>query len=177
MHEDKSQLVEFSMRSGLFLGLFWVLKQFIQIAGDNSPFIQFFTTILSFGTAVLLLYFLSKYIDKTENSTISYWHGVQFGILLFFFASIWEAVAVFVHVTWIDVQYIGNIYQDVTETMKSLNLDENMLKSIENRPPPSPASYIINNVILSNVFIGLLLSLILVPVANRNIIFKRNNQI
>lgn len=177
MQEDKSQLVEYAMQSGIFLGLFWVLKYFLQIAGNNSPIIQIFTTIISFGTPVLLLYFLSKYIAKTENMVVSYWHGVQFGILLFFFASVWEAVAVFVHVTWIDVQYIGNVYQDVTETMKSLNLDENLLKSIENRPQPSPASYIINNVILSNVFLGLLLSLILVPVANRNNLFKRNDQI
>lgn len=173
MQENKSQLVEYAMQSGIFLGLFWVLKYFMQIAGYNSTIIQFFTTIFSLGTAVLFLYFLSKYIAKTENTVINYWHGVQFGILLFFFASIWESVAAFVHVTWIDVQYIGSSYQKMIETVKQLNLDENLIKSIENRPAPSPASFIINNVILSNIFIGLLLSLILVPVANRNILFKR----
>lgn len=174
MKEDKSQLVEYAMHSGIFLGLFWVLKYFLQIIGNDFPVINVFTTILSFGTPVLFLYFLSNYKTRTVNTVISYWHGVQFGILLFFFASIWESIAAIVHVTWIDVQYIGTFYQKMTETMKSLNFEDSLLKSIENRPAPSPISYIVNNVILSNVFLGLLLSLILSPVANRNILFKRN---
>ncbi len=174
MQENKNQLVEYAMQSRIFLGLFWVLKYFMQIAGNNSPIIQLFTTIFSLGTAVLFLYFLSKYIAKTENTVINYWHGVQFGILLFFFASTWESIVALVHITWIDVQYIDTSYQKMIETVKQLNLDENLIKSIENRPAPSPVSFIINNVILSNIFFGLLLSLILVPVANRNILFKRN---
>lgn len=172
MKEDKSQLVEYAMHSGIFLGLFWVLKYFLQIAGNDFPVVHTFTTILSFGTPVLFLYFLSNYKIKTVNTVISYWHGVQFGILLFFFASIWESIAALVHVTWIDVQYIGTFYQKMTETMKSLNFEDSLLKSIENRPAPSPISYIVNNVILSNVFLGLLLSLILSHMANRNVLFK-----
>ena len=74
---------------------------------------------------------------------------------------------VFIHITWMDTFFIGNLYANMIETLKSINLSEKMINSLENQPLPSTVNYLISNVVLTNVFIGILLSVILIPLVNR----------
>ncbi len=174
MQQDKSLLVPNAMYSGIFLGLFWIVKYLVHIHAKDSVVLDFLSTFLAFGTPFLLFYFLWKYKAKSDNPIIGYWHGVQFGVLLFFFASIWESVAVFTHIAWIDVHYIGDLYGQVIDTAKSINLPESLTQQIENSPAPPPAQFIFNNVIIANMFLGLLFPMILVPISNRQNWTRRN---
>ena len=90
MQEDKSKLVNYAMNGGLFLGLFWVVKYLMVIGGGQSSVLNSISSLLSLGTPLLLVYFLVKYKVKLPNNEMGFWHGVQFSILLFFFASILE---------------------------------------------------------------------------------------
>lgn len=155
------------MYSGIYLGLFWAIKHFLTIAGSRLTEPSFLAFLLASGTPIFLFHFLKNYKVKILNNSMSYWHGVQFGIMLFFFASILEAMAVFIHITWIDASYLGNLYKNMIEMAKSLNLSESMLGALQKNSPPSPASYIFSNVIMSNVFIGIILSLVIVPIVKR----------
>ena len=47
--------------------------------------------MLSIGTPLILLYFIVKYKNQIEGSRIGFWHGVQFSMLLFFYAGLIEA--------------------------------------------------------------------------------------
>src|SRR5690554_2402134 len=116
MQEDKSKLVNYAMNGGLFLGLFWVVKYLMVMGGGQSSALNVISSLLSFGTPLLLVYFLVTYKVKLPNNEMGFWHGVQFTILLFFFASILEAVIVFIHITWIDTTYIGKLYSEMTKT-------------------------------------------------------------
>lgn len=167
MEEDKSQLMNCAMIGGLYLGAFWILKYLLVINVARHPALSFFSSLLSLGTPVILFYNLLRYKNNNTKKNISFIHGLQFGIMLFFFASILEAVVVFIHITWIDPSFIGNLYANMIETLKSINLSEKMIHSLENQPLPSTMNYLISNVVLTNVFIGILLSLILIPLANR----------
>ena len=86
---------------------------------------------------------------------------------MFFFASILEAVVVFIHVNWIDPVFISNFYKSIIVIAESLNLNEALTAQLADQPLPSAFSYVFNNIILGDVFIGLLLSLIIVPLARR----------
>ena len=61
MEENKSQLLEYTMRAGLLLGLFWSFKYLFTIFGMSHPALNGIGTLLSLGTPLLLFYFLVKY--------------------------------------------------------------------------------------------------------------------
>lgn len=165
MQQDKSKLMSFAMQSGVFLGLFWVVKYFFVVASTSSNMLQFMQPILSAFTAVILFQNLIKYRVFVLNNVMSFWHGVQFSIMLFFFASLFESVAAFIHITWIDTQFVGSMYAEMVEVLKALNINENMLSNFESQPIPSSFGYIVNHVILSDVLVGMVLSIFMVPIS------------
>lgn len=167
MQEDKSQLMNYAMYAGVFLGLFWVFKYLFVIGAQQIPALSYIGTFLTVGTPIFLFYFLTKYRINIVGNKMGYWHGIQFAIMLFFFASILEAAIVFVHITWIDPSFMGNLYKNMIEMAKSINLNEVMVESLKNQPLPSTANYIFSNVIMADIFIGLILSLFLVPLASK----------
>lgn len=99
---------------------------------------------------------------------MGYWHGVQFAILLFFFASILESMIVFVHVRWIDPVFISNLFNNMIELAETMNINKSVISQLSEQPLPSPFSYILNNVIMANVFLGMILSFFIVPLSIRN---------
>lgn len=165
MQENKSQLFNYAMIAGVFLGGFWVAKYLFVIGGAYIPVLNVVNSILAIGTPLLLYYYLVQYKKNIVGDEMGYWHGVQFSIMLFFFASAFEAIIVFIHVKWIDPTFIGSLYANMVETAQAMKFSEEWIAAISNQPQPSPFSYIFNNIIMGDVFIGLLLSLFIVPLA------------
>ncbi|MDD3788641.1 MAG: DUF4199 domain-containing protein [Petrimonas sp.] len=166
MQEDKSQLINFAMTGGFVLGGFWILKYLFVIGSVAYPFLNYVQSFLSIGTPILLFYFLVKYKNNIVKTEISFWHGVQFGIMLFFFASLLEAVIVIVHVIWIDPAFIANTYDNMLKMAESLPIDKKMLQMAKDQPLPTPFAYTFN-MVMGNVLIGIILSLLIVPLATR----------
>jgi len=167
MEENKSQLLNYTMYAGLFMGLFWVLKYLFVIIGTSYPALNFIGTILSIGTPVLLFYYLVMYNTGVVDSKMRYWHGVQFSIMLFFFASILESLIVFIHVKWIDPAFISNLYGRMIEMAESMEITKALVTQLTEQSIPTPFTYIFNSVIMADVFWGLFLSLFIVPLAIR----------
>lgn len=155
------------MNAGIFMGLFWVLKYLFVILGTNYPALNFIGSILSIGTPVLLFYYLVTYNTGAVESKMRYWHGVQFSIMLFFFASILESVIVFIHVKWIDPAFISNLYDRMIEMAQSMEITKTLVTQLTEQSLPTPFTYIFNSVIMADIFWGLLLSLFIVPLAIR----------
>lgn len=174
MREDKSRLMYYAMYGGVFLGLFWMLKYLFVVVADRIPALSIFGSFLAVGTPLILFYFLVKYKTAIVNNNMGYWHGVQFGIMLFFFASIPEAVTVFVNITWFDTAYIGIFYDELIDTVKQLDMGDSLVKLLEEQPLPSTANFVFGNVIMADVFRGVILSLLVVPFALR---FTRKSSI
>lgn len=74
---------------------------------------------------------------------------------------------VYIHVQWIDPAYIANLYDTMVEIAKALEVSKAMVTRLAEQPLPNAFTYIFNNVIMADVFIGLLLSLPIVPLALR----------
>ncbi|HAR38780.1 MAG: hypothetical protein A2W86_11270 [Bacteroidetes bacterium GWD2_45_23] len=167
MKEDKSQLLNYAMYAGIFLGLFWVFKYLFVVIGVKYPAVNFLGTLLSVGTPILLFVFLVRYNKGLSDGKMSYWHGVQFSILLFFFASILESMVVFIHVQWIDPTFIANLFESMTELAETIDISDSLVAQLNEQPLPSPFDYVFSNVIMADVFLGLFLSLFIVPLAIR----------
>ena len=164
MKEDKSHLLNYAMYGGLYLGLFWIFKYLLIIGSEKIPELRLVSSVLGIGTFLILFYFLVKYKTEQTNNQMGYWHGVQFGIMLFFFASILEALIVYIHIVWIDPTFVANLYENMIDMAKSLNIGSELVENLEKQTHPSPVTYIFNNVMMGDVFIGILLSLITVPI-------------
>lgn len=175
MEDNRSQLLNYSIYASLFLGIFWVVKYLLANIGGENAVLNFLSSLLSFGTPVILFYFLTRYNSRYLDDKISFGQGIQFSILLFFFASIWEAVVVFIHVNWIDPAYIANLYSSLVEIARSINLSEALTAQLAEQPLPSSFNYVVSNIILGDVFIGLLLSLLIVPIVRYLVTKKENN--
>lgn len=173
MEDNKSQLLNYSIYASLFLGIFWIIKYLLA----NFANLQFLNSFLSIGTPIVLYYFLTRYNKIFTDNKISFGHGVQFSILLFFFASIWESVVVFIHVNWVDPAHIANLYNNLVEVAQSINLSEALTTQLINQPLPTAFSFVFSNVILADVFIGLLLSLLIVPLVRYLVTRKEDNLI
>jgi hypothetical protein len=165
--ENKSYLLEYTMQAGILLGLFWIFKYLFVILGGKYPGMNVIGTTLSVGTPVLLYYLLVRYNVGWMNRKMRFGHGVQFTILLFFFASILEALVVFIHIRWIDPTYIATLYDNMVEVAKALEVSKTLITRLAEQPLPNPFTYIFSNVIMADVFIGLLLSLLIVPLSIR----------
>lgn len=172
--ENKSQLLDYTMRAGILLGLFWVIKYLLVIFGTQYPIISTIGSILSLGTPLLLFHFLIKYNTEWMNHKMSYGQGVRFSILLFFFASILEALMVFIHVRWIDPAFIAQLFEGLIELAETMEISKALGAQLAEQPLPNPFAYIFSNVIMANVFLGLILSLLIVPVAMRHKLRQNN---
>jgi len=167
MKENKSHLLYYAMNAGIFMGLFWVFKYLFVMVGTEIPALNFIGTILTLGTPLLLFYYLVQYNTDYVDGQIGYWHGVQFSMMLFFFASILESLIVFTHVKWIDPAFITHLYDNMIQMVQTMDIGESLLSRLTEQPLPTPFTYIFNNVMMADVFWGLLLSLFIVPLAIR----------
>ena len=176
MQNKKNSIISFAMQAGFGLGGFWVFKYLFIIGSTKYPSLEFVNGFLLFFTPLLLLFYLVQYKNTKPDNKLKYWEGVRFGITLFFFASIIESVMVFIHITSIDPTYISRVTEETIEMAQSLNFSDTMMEELKNQSSFSPFTYIFRQ-IMSNVFIGFILSLILSPVASRiNINIKKLNK-
>lgn len=164
--EDKSKLLHYAMRFGYVLGGFWIFKYLFVILSAKFSALAFVNVTLSIGTPLLLFYFLMKYKESLALGKMSYWHGIQFTIMLFFFASILEAAIIIVHIIWIDPEYVARAFNQTITMMETLGLNDDLIEKVKEQTSFSPFAYVFNAA-MSNIFLGLLLALPIVPIIQR----------
>ena len=165
--ENKSHLLQYAMHAGIFLGVFWALRHLLVIFGQENLILMYLYSMLRIGTPILLFYFLKTYNQRFVNNGICLWHGIQFSILLFFFGSILEALIVLFHVKWLDPTFIATVYEGIVSVAETFNFSPAITTQLAEQANMSPFRYVFNHVIMNNVFIGFLLSLIIVPIIRR----------
>ncbi len=74
MQEDKSQLMNYAMYGGVFLGLFWMFKYLFVMGSTRIPALNILGSFLSIGTPLILFYFLAKYKNDIVSNTMGSSH-------------------------------------------------------------------------------------------------------
>jgi len=173
--ENKTHLLQYAMHAGIFLGAFWAFNYLLFIFGQENVLLIYLHSMLRIGTPVLLFYFLKTYNERFVNSDIRFWHGVQFSILLFFFGSILESLMVLTHVKWIDPLFIATMSERAITFFQTHNLDSQAFtEAAQTLSNVSPFTYVFHNVFMLNFFLGLILSLPIVPLVQRFKIVRRD---
>lgn len=159
MSENKNSIIASASHYALILGGFWVFKYLFVIGSEYSEFSKYIVNILSIGTMFLLYILLCRYRDKDLGGKISYGQGILFTMLLFFFASLIEAVIISLHLFVISPEMVVSLNEQIYKVLETLNPSAESMQAIEYIFSFGALYYVINY-ILTDIFIGFLLSLI-----------------
>ena len=177
MLEDKSKIIPYTMRYGLILGVFWILKYAMKMGYETYPILAVISSLLSILTPLLILFFLVKYRLEAVGGTISFWHGLQFVIMLCFFASLLEMIIIVIHVRWIDPNFLSRLFVKMEDMLKSIHLENTTWAREGLKEVPTPFQYGFTTM-MQNILMGVLMALILVPISQhiniKNISNKNN---
>ena len=166
MQKEKNNILSYAMQAGFGLGGFWIFKYLFVIGATQYSALEYVNSFLIFFTPLLLLFYLIRFKNVSVDNKLKYWTGVRLGILLFFFAAIIEAAIVILHVVWLDPSYISIVNEQTIELFQSLNFSESMMDELKRQSSFSPITYVFRQM-MNNVAIGLILSLILTPLASK----------
>lgn len=170
MREDKSRLIKFARQFGLIFGLYWCLNLIFMTLSSKLVFFNFISIVLFFLTPFLAYRLTVGYRKIALNDKIGIFHAWQFGIMLYFFASLIISIpCYFLFRYLVSIDYFTTLMQDLYKIADNLKMDKSML---------DPTAQLLNSpvkmtfqIIFSSIFWGMILS---VPTA---IFAKRKNEI
>ncbi|MDR1403072.1 MAG: DUF4199 domain-containing protein [Tannerellaceae bacterium] len=161
MEENKSLLLKSAMFYGLLLGIFWAIKYVFFILGTTVLSLMIVYWILTPLTLALAYIFTNTYKFLT-GGRISFFHGWQFGVLLYFFAALIVSLEHYVFYRHIaSPDFISSSMDQAVSLMKDWNLDAHVEEALDKMATPTPIQMAIQG-IFNNVFYGFILS---IPVA------------
>ena len=166
MKKEENSITKYAMQAGFGLGGFWIFKYLFVIGATQYPSLDYVNSFLSFFTPLLLLIYLIRFKNMTADKKLKYWSGVRLGVILFFFASIIESVIVIAHIVWIDPAYISIVNQKTIELGQALGFNDTLMDELKRQSTFAPIVFVFKQ-LMSNVFIGLILSLLITPAASR----------
>jgi len=161
MSNKQNNMVVSAMNYAIPLGLFWVIKYLFVIMGDYNDTGKYINSLLSIGTPVLYYILLCRYRDKTLGGSIEYGNSILFSLLLFMFASFLEIAIVSLHIFVINPAYLSHFSQQLHEFAERFSMgNENFMEQMK-LFTSNMGGYYLSSWLLSNMFLGLFLSLIL----------------
>lgn len=158
-------MLKYAMNYGLILGAFWVFKYLFFIAGislrETSSYLAdtlmyLCLYLLPVITLTLSYVLVKRFRDNVLGGTINYIQCILFGMLLFFFAALIEAVAIYIHFKFIvDHQYLITRDKSWLEVVLQTLFSKEWLKS---QQETYGTIIILISEIIKNVLIGFFLS-------------------
>lgn len=157
------------MNYGLILGAFWVFKYLFFMASislrDVSSynylsdlFMYLCLYLLPIITLTLYYVLLKRFRDNVLGGSINYVQCILFGVLLFFFAALIEAVIIYIHLKFIvEPQYLVTRDKSWLEMLLQRLFSREWLDS---KKETYGTIIILISEIIKNVMIGFFLSLV-----------------
>ena len=102
MKQTKSNIQQYAMYFGTYMGIYWILKFILFPLSFSIPFLQFLFIGLTLGVPFMGYYYLKIYRDKICGGSITFSKAFIFTVMLYVFASLLTAVAHFIYYQFID---------------------------------------------------------------------------
>lgn len=167
----QTDIYKITMRNGLFMGILFSVN-FMFTASRNMTLM-----LLSYVIIALIIWgtyrMASIYRDRESSGFISYWRAVYYIILVFFFSSIISAIFKIGYTTFINKEYLTQLFEEGMRQIESnralfeslkLPIDEQYIDQLEQQYRPVP--YAIQTIWV-NILGGTLLGLILGGIVRR----------
>ncbi len=101
-----------AMRQGVFFGLWWVMGFACVIGSFSAPLLALLTFFFFVSTPVLGGVLAVRFCRDSGRTDLSVGRLYLYGVLLYFYASIWLAVAVYVYFAFMDDGFFFGCYLD-----------------------------------------------------------------
>ncbi|MDR0538597.1 MAG: DUF4199 domain-containing protein [Tannerellaceae bacterium] len=162
MEEKNNQVIKAAMLQGLQLGGFWIFKYTLFIIGTFFPLFSYSSIILA-PVTIAYAYMLTSIYKVVIGGKISFSLAWKFGILLYFFASLIEAIPQYIFYRYIaSPEYMSAIIEQVGIFVKNMNVSPEVESEvISTIAGLTPIQYTIQGII-TNIIYGIILS---IPIA------------
>ncbi|MDR3119556.1 MAG: DUF4199 domain-containing protein [Mediterranea sp.] len=120
MAENKINLQRYAMHFGTCMGMYWIAKFILFPLGLSNPFLLLLFFVLTVAVPFLGAYYARSFRDKLCGGGITFMQSWIFMVLMYFFASLFVAVAHYVYFRYIDNGYVMDAYTRLFEQAQSV---------------------------------------------------------
>jgi len=134
---------KFAADYGLILGGYIALFYCIQLAFGNNMMMGLVNMAGFFGTPFVCYYLVKRYRDTACKGYIDYAQAWSFGVWLFLFAGLIMSVVYFVHMQWIDPNFLEKTLNQTLVTLEQMKYDQKIIDTLAATDFPSPIQVVL----------------------------------
>ena len=162
--EEYKQLKAFARQDGALLSLLWIGALICYIQGMTSPIMGTLALMLIIASPFFAASRLRHFRDYTREGVISFRRGFAYFVLIFFYAGLLLAAALYVYFAFIDKGYLLMKLTEMMsseegkQAMQAAGMAEQMREGLKQLSEMRPIDYALNMLsfnIITGIFLGL----------------------
>ena len=171
--EEYYQLKAFARQDGALLSLWWIGSFFCYILGISNPLLGMLALLLIVVSPLFAANRLRHFRDGAREGVISFGRGYAYTALVFFYAAVLLAAAIYIYFAFIDNGYLLSTVNQFLSTkegkqlLELYGLADQMQENLKALAEMRPIDYAVN-MLSVNITIGLLLALPIAAVYKRD---------
>jgi hypothetical protein len=157
--------IYYAMEYGLVLAFYFIIKFACTYLSLQYPFLNVIALFLNFAIPFLLFWMVRKFREEHNGGRMLFSEGWSLSLLIIAFASLPEALIMYVFYQFIDPEYISNIVNqssDMLSTLEQNNPNQYISQfndMFKKQDIPSASQMAIQG-IFNNIFFGSIVSII-----------------
>ena len=175
--EEYHQLKAFARQDGALLSLWWIGSFFCYILGISNPLLGTLALLLIVVSPLFAANRLRHFRDGAREGVISFGRGYAYTALVFFYAAVLLAAAIYIYFAFIDNGYLLSTVNQFLSTkegkqlLELYGLADQMQENLKALAEMRPIDYAVN-MLSVNITIGLLFALPIAAVMQRKLKVK-----
>ena len=162
--QEYVQLKAFARQDGALLSLLWIGALVCYVQGLTNPLLGMAAVVLVIMSPFYAANRLRHFRDYAREGIISFMRGYAYTVLIFFYAGLLLAAALYIYFAFIDNGYLLGKFTEMTnseegrQVMKMYGLAEQMKEGLKQLASMRPIDYALNMLtinIMSGFFLGL----------------------
>ena len=162
--EEYKQLKAFARQDGALLSLLWIGALICYIQGMTSPIMGTLALMLIIASPFFAASRLRHFRDYAREGVISFRRGFAYFVLIFFYAGLLLAAALYVYFAFIDKGYLLMKLTEMMsseegkQAMQAAGMAEQMREGLKQLSEMRPIDYALNMLsfnIITGIFLGL----------------------
>ena len=175
--EEYKQLKAFARQDGALLSLLWIGALICYVQGMTNPLLGLLSLVLIVASPFYAASRLRHFRDYAREGVISFKRGYAYLVLIFFYAGLLLAAALYIYFAFIDKGYL---YMKLTEMMnteegrlaiQAAGMKEQMTEGLKELSNMRPIDYALN-MLTFNIMAGFFLGLPIAALMQRQVAVK-----
>ena len=168
------QLKAFARQDGALLSLLWIGALICYVNGLTNPLMAMTSFLLLVASPIYAITRLRHFRDKVREGVISFLRAYAYMILIFFYAGLLLAVALYIYFAFIDKGYLLEAYtqmfnsEEGQQMLNAWGMEEQMKIGLSQLAAMRPIDYGLNMLTVS-IMLGCLIGLPVAAIMQRKV--------